>query len=156
MEVASLVINPGFALFYLVVFRPFNLFLSYVRIYGYAGILLLLFGNNVVWKIQFEVLTRAHPQTALEYKSARQKESDTVAIAVRYLYFNSGITFMDIFRTNICKGFYFGTNCHHLLVFEQSQPGSLDCSRVLCIQSSRLCYISILCKRPAKSTQSAT
>jgi hypothetical protein len=63
---------------------PLREFIFYIPIYGYAGILLSVFGNSVVWKTQFEVLVSKDPQTALDFKNARQKESDTVAIAVRY------------------------------------------------------------------------
>lgn len=64
--------------------NPFRRLRFYTKFYGYAGILLLCFGNTAVWKMQLEVLVSDDTQSALDFKRARQKESDTVAIAVRY------------------------------------------------------------------------
>jgi hypothetical protein len=58
----------------------------YTRQYGSAGILLQVFGNSAVWKMQLQVLATKDGQTALDFKAARQKESDTVAIAVSSIF----------------------------------------------------------------------
>lgn len=66
--------------------NPLQRLIFYTENYGPTGILMSLFGNSAVWKMQFEVLVSEDPQTALDFKNARQNESDTVAIAVRYTF----------------------------------------------------------------------
>ncbi|KAK2872134.1 hypothetical protein FQN49_002525 [Arthroderma sp. PD_2] len=55
-------------------------FTVYTRYYGSDGLLLQVFGNSSVWKMQFQVLSSENPQTALDFKSANQQESSIVAI----------------------------------------------------------------------------
>jgi hypothetical protein len=46
------------------------------RHHGSASILLQIFGNSAVWKMQLQVLATEDGQTALDLKEARQKESE--------------------------------------------------------------------------------
>lgn len=59
--------------------------------------------------MQFEVLVSNDPQTALHFKNARQKECETVAIAVRFTIPSLSTTYQKL----ILKGFYFSPNRDH-------------------------------------------
>lgn len=116
IELAYIILRVGF--------DPLQRLLFYTKCYGPIGILLSFFGNSAVWKMQIQVLISDDPQTALDFKNARQKESDTVAVAVRSTFS------IYIYLKLISEGFDFGPNCHHVFFIEQYQRNSLDRSRL--------------------------
>ena len=64
------------------VFRQFSSIIFFTKYYGSTGLILCLFGNSEIWRVQVQVLQNTNEADVMNFKKAVQDECSILAIAV--------------------------------------------------------------------------
>ena len=103
--------------------------ISYLKLYGISGILVEIFGNNDVWRMQAQVLGSLNDDDALTFRQSIQNECNMEAVAVGAWEPSSNDTELK------GLGRYRCANSDHSFIASVSQPDSLGGAGPMDIQS---------------------